>query len=264
MAGHKLSVVDAEGAKMKSVERKLSKSREITPAQRQRLVMRYRLKARKLARSILRRWHCRLDLQEVDSVVDLSLCEAVNRFDPTKGASFMTFLFYHLRGNLIRTVTAAATQTAVPFAETDLAALAGHDSVENGGQANATAVADGMLFQERLLPDEMFLMKELISLSKEACAKLDALEREVVERIYVREEPLLDIAAALGYSRCHISRVKRKALESLALELNRMLGIDEENESAESADRRTARRRATRGEKAAIRAQFLMQAQEAA
>lgn len=61
--------------------------------ERTELVVGYRLKARKLARSILRRWHARLDVGEVDSIVDLSLCEAVQRFSPEKGASFMTFMF---------------------------------------------------------------------------------------------------------------------------------------------------------------------------
>src|SRR5690348_15064745 len=81
-----------------------AQAQESDDCSKEELVLRYRMKARKLARSILRKWHSRLDLQEVDSIVDLSLCEAVARYNPAKGASFMTFLFYHLRGNLIRAV----------------------------------------------------------------------------------------------------------------------------------------------------------------
>jgi len=63
----------------------------------------------------------------VDSIVDLSLCEAVKRFDPLKGASFMTFLFYHLKGNLVRAVAAAATSTAIPNAIAELSESAFND-----------------------------------------------------------------------------------------------------------------------------------------
>ena len=55
---------------------------DLTPYQQEALVMKYRAKARKLGRSMLRRWHSRMELDEIDSIVDLSLCEAVKRFDP--------------------------------------------------------------------------------------------------------------------------------------------------------------------------------------
>src|SRR5690349_3051107 len=79
--------------------------RTLSDLEREDLITSSRLKARKLGRSILRKWNARLDLQEVDSIVDLSLCEAAARFDPSVGASFLTFLFYHLRGNLIRAIS---------------------------------------------------------------------------------------------------------------------------------------------------------------
>jgi DNA-directed RNA polymerase sigma subunit (sigma70/sigma32) len=109
----------------------------LTEEARTELVLTYRIKARKLARSILRKWHARLDLQEVDSIVDLSLCEAVRRYNPTKGASFMTFLFYHMRGNLIRAVTTAATANTLPSAE------------GQGRQAESTATSNAVIARGR-------------------------------------------------------------------------------------------------------------------
>jgi len=196
------------------------KQRGLTDAQRESIVIEHRPKARKLARSILRKWHARLDLEEVDSVVDLSLCEAVKRFNPRKGASFMTFFYYHLRGNLIRTVSIAANSNAIPVVEAE-----GHrDSSPTERHAssrpvNAIEVAEALCNHENPLPDEMLYKKELSQLSQEACNNLDELEREVIYRVFMEEQQLMDVARVLGYSRCHISRVKKKALEALQNEL---------------------------------------------
>lgn len=195
--------------------RKKAKRKGLTARQQEALVIEYRLKARKLARSILRKWHSRLDLQEVDSIVDLSLCEAVRRYNPDKGASFMTFLFYHMRGNLIRAVSQAANANLLPVGDGE----AGESRIDTIRGVNAMEVAEALSGHEQALPDDSLLRKEMAGLSREACAKLDELEREVIYRIYIQEQQLMDIASSLGYSRCHISRVKKKALETLFSEL---------------------------------------------
>ena len=129
------------------------KQQELTDEDREALVIEFRLKARKLARSILRKWHARLDLQEVDSIVDLSLCEAVRRFDPTKGASFMTFLYYHLRGNLIRTVSSAATASGYTGTEES---EEGDVEMKYASRAvNAVEVAEALSGSEVSTPDEV-------------------------------------------------------------------------------------------------------------
>ncbi len=195
---------------------------EPTPYQQEALIIKYRLKARKLGRSILRRWHSRLDIEEVDSIVDLSLCEAVKRFDPFKGATFMTFLFYHLKGNLVRAVTAAASSTVIPNAIAELSESAFDDGERpsyTSGTLNAIELAEAVSSQGIPQPDEALWRKELTTRSTSACEKLDDLEREIVKRIFVHEQQIIDIAAALGYSRCHISRVKKKALSTLHEEL---------------------------------------------
>lgn len=191
-------------------------------ASHEELILEYRTKARKLGRSILRRWQARLDLEEVDSVVDLSLCEAVQRFDPSKGASFMTFLYYHLKGNLIRTVTAAAQANFVPGQEIETR------KGEEPKTITALDVVEAISGTDQRNPDDLLLQKELIHLSKDACTRLDPLEREVIERLYLQGEQLMKIASSLGYSRCHISRVKKKALENLQDEMEQVLESSEE------------------------------------
>ncbi len=187
---------------------------ELTKDDKDLVVVEYRNKARKLAKSILRKWHSRLDLEEINSVVDLSLCEAVKRYDPTRGASFITFLFYHLRGNLIRTISAAANRNGVPKAE---------DAENSKAGLSALDIAEALNSTEGVLPDEVLFQKELVRLTFEACDNLDSLEREVIQRIYLGEEQLNKVAASLGYSRCHISRVKKRALDVLNREMEHIL-----------------------------------------
>lgn len=213
-------------------------SGELSPLQQEALIIKYRIKARKLGRSILRRWHSRMDLDEVDSIVDLSLCEAVKRFDPYKGASFMTFLFYHLKGNLVRAVATAAASSSLPALLADFNEVFADEA--DGGAAlqsvNAMEIADAVTSQDCPLPDEALWRKELSSRSSNACEKLDALEREIIKRIFVQEQQIIDIAAALGYSRCHISRVKKKALDTLHDELRVVMNHDDYGPLAAEAE----------------------------
>lgn len=223
-----------KGAKAKVIKLRVSQKKQkkagLSLQAQQRMILEYRPKARKLARSILRKWHSRLDIEEVDSVVDLSLCEAIRRFNPTKGASFMTFMFYHLRGNLIRTVASAANAKVVPLGDAALidGMLQGNENGRAGGSngINAIEIAEALCNHEYPLPDEILFRKEMVSLSHKAFERLDALERQVIQKVYLEEQQLIDIAQKLGYSRCHISRVKRKALETLFDELRATSGYD--------------------------------------
>lgn len=246
----------------------------LTDADREALVLEFRIKARKLGRSILRKWNARLDLEEVDSVVDLSLCEAVRRYDPSKGASFMTFLFYHLRGNLIRAVSSAANANLIPAANAD----EDKDNKSENGKysvqaANAIEIAEALCSHDSSTPDDVLFKKQLVNISADACSRLDALEQEVIYRIYMKEQQLMDIASSLGYSRCHISRVKKKALEILHDEMCQTIknhdAIVEEfgRESLKKApvERRKVHRRRPRSKKALkIRAARSQQQQFAA
>jgi len=214
-------------ARLKPI-RKPIKIKKLTARQREALVLDHRTQARKLARSILRKWHSRIDIQEVESVVDLSLCEAVKRYDPSFGASFITFLFYHMRGNLIRTVSEAANLNMIAVDDEELENQANDIYFSNYQElrsATAAELAQAVGRNDHPLPDALLLKKEVAELSVQAFDKLDSLERSVIERILLNEEQLIDVAQDLGYSRCHISRVKRKALETLHKDLSWSLDL---------------------------------------
>ena len=69
------------------------------------LILEHRVSARRMAKSILRKWRASLHLDDLYSVVDTALCEAALRFDPERGVQFVSFLFYHLHGLLVKTIT---------------------------------------------------------------------------------------------------------------------------------------------------------------
>lgn len=211
--------------KLEMVEKK--SPRVLSEEARGRLIIRSRTKARKLARSILRRWNARLDLNEVESIVDLSLCEAASRFSPDVGASFMTFLYYHLRGNLIRTISSSAQSNLVPLLDGDAISLEEEQDLKGIYKgANAIDIANALTGAEASRPDDLLMKKEMLELSQNAKGKLDDLARHVLDKVFVNEEQLIDIANSLGYSRCHISRVKRKALETIYGEISESLSLD--------------------------------------
>jgi RNA polymerase sigma factor (sigma-70 family) len=228
----KLTLVENKGAAPKSI-------RLLSEEAKEKVIIRSRAKARKLAKSILRRWNARLDLNEIDSIVDLSLCEAAARFSPDMGASFMTFLFYHLRGNLIRTISSSANSHLVPFAFDG----EGDEDLLNGF-SQSYEIADALTGSEVQKPDEILIRSEALNLSVDARDKLDSLAKEVLERIFVKEEQLIDIAQDLGYSRCHISRVKRRALEHMYDHLSPELGLDPTKRPNYEEDNREGRAKA--------------------
>jgi len=115
---------------------------------------------------------------------------------------------------------------------------------------SAVEVAEALCSHEHPLPDEILFRKEMVDLSHRACEKLDRLEQEVISGVYFEGRQLIDVAADLGYSRCHISRVKRKAIETLFNELKlddeqRLLALDD-NEGELPLQRQVARRGAQR------------------
>ncbi len=246
----------AKARKKPTVQRNKStrKSKEQsgpTPEQYEQLVLEHRDNGKKLARSMLRKWRVRMPAEEIDSIVDLTLCEAASRFCSDKGASFMTFFFYHLRGNLVRAVTTAAHASNVFLALTQ--------NEENESTSDWTFTRHDVLrlyladqlnekHNEIENPETLVMQKEREAICRKACSELDELEQTVLIRSYKDDESLVDIARSLGYSRCHISRVKKRALERLKISIDSLGGralTEKKSQVAEPIElvKRRARRR---------------------
>ncbi|MFN8391696.1 MAG: sigma-70 family RNA polymerase sigma factor [Bdellovibrionota bacterium] len=205
-----------------SVERDPAREEEVN-----RLILNHRENGRKLARSILRRWRVRMPAEEIDSIVDLSLCEAARRYSSERGASFMTFFFYHLRGHLVRAVARAAQGNNVFLSFAKNAGVDASDWSHLSNEVIWSYVPEYLVFGQRDIetPEHAMIRREKIRQCQSACSQLDNLEKEIIDRSFSSEQPLVDIAKTLGYSRCHISRVKKTALDRLKTLLD---GVTEE------------------------------------
>lgn len=199
------------------------------------LILAFREKSLKMTRGLLKKWGSHISQEEILSVSDLSLCEAASRFDETRKVSFVTFLFYYIKGNLIKSVIDSATINGC-----------NRDSyLERNGEKEYSAVnhklkdllnnevVDASMGSTSKTPDDELLKKELYSLGKEACLGLDDVEKNIIEKIYINGEQVLEVAKELGYSRCHISRIKRKSLEDMRDFINRKLEFEALNSKEE-------------------------------
>jgi len=176
---------------------------DLSPAEREQLIIENRDHGYRLAWKFLHHWRIRLKEEEVRSIVGIALCEAALRFRTTFQTAFKTFLFYHLRGLLLREVGDQIRQRNL------------HRPLPSFGGEDADLVAldaQYLGFVENRTPERLIQRKQRIDLCREACEKLDDLEREVVTRHFIEEHSLNNIAKELGYCRCHISRVKHRAL----------------------------------------------------
>ena len=172
----------------------------------------------RLAWNFLKGWHVRMHPDEVTSIVGMALVEAARRFDPSLNVAFKTFLFYHLKGMLLREISRLVGESKVNL---NLFASQSASNIQDGqtvDEASWFYVDVDYRNPEQLMQDE-----ELVALCRKACAELDPLEQEILHRHFVNDEPLKDIAKNLKYNRCHISRVKSIALSKLKIIMQRML-----------------------------------------
>ncbi|MDD2942655.1 MAG: sigma-70 family RNA polymerase sigma factor [bacterium] len=189
--------------------RRIRREKRLPTAEISRLIVDNIKYGESVAFSLLRRWGVRLTAEQVMSIVGESLAESANRFDEAKGASFNTFFFYHLRGNLLKEVEQYISNRKNLVSITDMA------TESMPGDVMLTHHSKDAHAEVRHDPEQILEDKQLSQICWDACSGLDDLEQEVVNRHFVEEEPLTAIAENLGYSRCHISRVKSKALARL-------------------------------------------------
>ena len=195
----------------------------LTAKERQELTLAHRVDAQRMARSLVRRWHSRIETEELDSVVDLALCEAATSFDATRGTRFTTLLFYHLKGRLVQTITsrANAAKTAGSLRRSSTAWNENGSATEAADelrcvQCSPFSASDSCECDDNR-PDEAVLRKDIVDRCREAATRLRGLEREVMLRMYFADQEMSEITEALGYSRSHLSRVRMRALEKVRM-----------------------------------------------
>ena len=174
------------------------------------LIIDHQEHGKRLAWSFLTSWRIRLAQDEVISVVGAALCEAANRFDPDRGVDFKTFFFYHLRGMLLKEISRVIQEQKILH-------FVPHTVVTGAPATGDQAIYSSWAFPvvDTNNPEKILEKRQVANRCWEACSELDPLEQEVLVRFFGYDEPLVRIAKELDYCRCHISRVKSRALAKL-------------------------------------------------
>ena len=204
----------------KIAEGKLAKSAKgrLTRKQSDKLIVEHMESSVRIAWSLLNRWRSRIPHDEVQSIVGMALCEAAARFDKTLGVSFRTFSFYHLRGLLLREISRRIGDYRFAATVDDAEMTVNIDVFDSDPAGWPFSLVDNET------PEHQVAEEQVSRVMWAACAALDELEREVIMRCFVNDQNVADIAKELGYCRCHVSRVKSRALKLLEKQLGPILG----------------------------------------
>lgn len=176
------------------------------------------------------------------------LATAVDRFDQSRGVSFITFAYHKIRGAILDGLRRSNRQYSFETrcriaAEHRAARLANDDELSTGGAADddiggSTAQIASSLCHVATLHlasvsgageehpaldmDEQVDRRRLQRRVQEAIARLPEKEREVVEGYYYSDGSLADVSSKLGMSRGWASRLHKRALSSVRAALEEL------------------------------------------
>lgn len=176
----------------------------------QRLVLAHRDSARAMALSILKRWHAYLAPAELDSSVDLALCEAAVQYKNSCGSRFSTFLYYFLKGQLASAISQSQKLAAHHRNATEIDDQAAQLAYDSEGGTSPLA-----------RPDEQYLCKERVAVLHRVCESLEIKERKVIELSFYQELSTGQIAEQTGLSRKQVAALKAQALRKIRCRLAR-------------------------------------------
>lgn len=165
------------------------------------LILSHREGAMKLGRKILRKWGVTLDEDEVRSLADIALCEAAKGFDTEKGAQFVTYLYFYVKGELAREI-GRRTKRDIPVELNEPTSVKRLERELQKGEVQALSASS---------PEADLVVKQVRSKCKEALEVLSELEREVMVRVHVYDFKVASVARTLGYSRGYLSDIRKGA-----------------------------------------------------
>jgi RNA polymerase sigma-B factor len=208
---------------------------------REQTIHRYRYLCARGARKFMRDGIDRRDLEQVAAI---GLIKATDRFDPSIGTPFEAYAWMLVLGELMHYVRDSERAVRAPrrvreldrrcgVAERELWAELGREP--KTAELAAHLGVDEDEFREMLryreegkpLSVEALRPYEQLSLSYTIDSHLDRVlidsgleqlsnvEREILREIYENDTPVSEIAQRMGYSRRHITRLHRAALQKL-------------------------------------------------
>ena len=202
------------------------------------LIVRYSPWARLVARDVSMRVYALRDAWH-DCVQNalIGLLEAMDRFDPTRGASFQTYARHRVRGavfNGMRTLRESLAQGARSYDQM-AAALDRIDTLDDSETADpleafvgaTIGLGLGFLLEASSVPahaqgsDAYAELErgELSAAISEAVERLPEREQMILMLHYYHHVPFVEISAQLGVTKGRISQLHRRALDQLRVYL---------------------------------------------
>jgi RNA polymerase sigma-B factor len=215
--------------------------------QRDRVISEHRYLCVRAARKFVRPGLDRADLEQTAA---LGLIKAVDRYDMNQQTPFEGYAWLLVLGELMHHVRDSERLLRAPrrvrelehrwvCAERELWLQLGREPMEadvaiymNASLSDRRDVRDyrasgSLVSMEKIHTRHSVESREEIDVLlgrmtiDDALEHLAPLERDILRAVYFREESLAEVADRLGYSRRHLTRLHRRALESAARFLNR-------------------------------------------
>jgi RNA polymerase sigma-B factor len=207
--------------------------------ERERVVAEYWYLCRRAARRFMRRGLDRADLEQVGAI---GLIKAVDRFDRSQRAPFEAYAWMLIVGELMHYVRDSERLLRAPrsvrklerrwlAAERHLWSLLGHEPTESdvvrcvgateqqtrevrAYRASANVISYELLREHRGPSPAIDQLVDRLTI-EDMLGSLSPLERQIVVAIHLDGIALVEVAGRLGYSRRHVTRLHRAAIERL-------------------------------------------------
>jgi RNA polymerase sigma factor (sigma-70 family) len=202
--------------RISAVKRRLpekKKESKIRRATAWKIIEESRAPAQRVAGALMRRWGAKLPAEDITSAVDIALCEAIQRFKPSKKTTFLTFAFLYIKGHLVRLIKRSMVEyqhTEFSYSYGDTGDMPSDYSYLQDVAVNSHALGDAQVSTEA-----QAIESEAQTLGKELFSELPERERSILFRIFILEEQISRDAKDMGYSRHHLFRIKRQATQQL-------------------------------------------------
>jgi RNA polymerase sigma-B factor len=209
---------------------------------REQMIADHHYLCRRAARKFLRNGVERNDLEQVAAI---GLIKAVDRFDPAQGTPFTAYAWTLVLGELMHYVRDCERVLRAPrrlrelerrwlAGERELWTILGKEpsdgeiaqyvglSVAEQSEVRRYRRCGEVLSVDALRPYEQRALSYTIDTEFERVAlesgfkRLSPIERAILKEIYERDTPIVEIASRLGYSRRHVTRLHKAALQKLA------------------------------------------------
>ena len=193
-------------------------------AQRNALITQYRPYVHKVARSVAAQLGLRGNTEDLASWGYLGLIEAAERFDPARGVSFRTFAHTRIRGAVLdglRLERGGSHRLARRMRSYHELVDGLRETMLDGGYVSGMEAPPREVHRCFDSPDRHLWLVELRDRLENALSILTPLERDLVENRYLRDRSLQSYAAERRMSKSWFSRLHKRALVKMRLQLLR-------------------------------------------